>query len=405
MNFEKNKVVVTGMGVLTPVAKGISEFSNALKKGISNFSDIQFEHQSSNYNYPIAKIQDFLFRESLKEMELNAEVLSKATRLRNISHSAAYGIYTALEAWLDAGIENQIAHEKIAILSCGSNTQQNTIHETQKKYDVKLHFLNPNYGINFFDTDIIGALSSILGIRGEGYSVGSSSASGNMGIIQGCRLIASGEYSAVIVVAPMMDLSIYEYQAFTALGAMMTIDENTDFSKMYRPFDQDRKGFVYGSNAGCLVLESSEVAKKRGKLPYATIAGYGLSLDGNRNPNPSEEGEYRAMKSAIESASISAHDIAYVNTHGSGSSLGDQTEIAAMLNIGLEGVKANSTKSLIGHGLSAAGLVESIATVLQMKNKFIHKSNNLDNPIADTIDWVTGTHQSSDSKSIVLRYA
>ena len=99
MNFEKNKVVVTGMGVLTPVAKGISEFSNALKKGISNFSDIQFEHQSSNYNYPIAKIQDFLFRESLKEMELNAEVLSKATRLRNISHSAAYGIYTALEAW------------------------------------------------------------------------------------------------------------------------------------------------------------------------------------------------------------------------------------------------------------------------------------------------------------------
>ncbi|WP_188112073.1 beta-ketoacyl synthase N-terminal-like domain-containing protein [Aquimarina sp. RZ0] len=386
-----NNIVVTGMGVITPIGIGLDSFSEALRKETANFSTISFEKNAALYKYPIAKIVDFDFRKQIEKINLDSDLINKAKKLRHISKSNAFGIYCALEAWNDSGLTRGFDLTRIAIVSCGSNTQQSTLQDIQEKYADKLQFLNPNYGLNFFDTDLIGILSELLGVKGEGHSISAASASGNMGIIQGSRLIASNEYDVVIVVAPLMDISLYEYQGFTALGAMSRIEKNSKISNIYRPFDDRHNGFVYGQSAGCLILESKESVLNRGGEFYGSIEGYGINLDANRNPNPSKEGEQKAMQSALKNAGICSKQIDYVNTHGSGSIVGDLTEVEALLSIGLENVKANSTKSLIGHSLSASGLVESIASLIQIQEGFLHPTHNLEKAISDDIDWIKNT--------------
>lgn len=384
-------IATTGIGVITPIGIGVPSFSVGLKNGEGNFSKISLEKGGTSFEYPIAEVHDFNFKEELSKMGLDEELLAKVKRLRNMSRSTEYGVYCALEAWKDAGFSSSINLTRLAIVSGGSNTQQSYLQQIHDKYSGRLQFLNPSYGFNFFDTDIVGVLSELLGVKGEGFSIGAASASGNMSIIQGSRLIKSDEYDVVIVVAPLMDLSIYQYQGFTALGAMAGVGEGLDFSKIYSPFDRNHNGFVYGQSAGCMILESKKHALEREKESYGTIAGYGIHMDANRNPNPSMEGEERAMRSAIQNADITISDIDYVNTHGSGSVVGDKTEVAALLSLGLKGVKANSTKSLIGHSLSSASMVEAITTFIQMKEGFLHKNNNLIEAINDDIEWVKDT--------------
>ncbi|MCR6643005.1 MAG: hypothetical protein NVV82_29445 [Sporocytophaga sp.] len=389
MSFARVPVQITGLGAISPVGIGINEFRTSLREGITNFSIQEFERGGQLFRYPVAKVKDFTFKEAIGSLSINEKIISSAKRLRNISASTANGIYSALEAWADAGLHDaDIDLTKVAIVLGGSNTQQAMLQNVQEEYRDKLQFINPNYGLNFFDTDTSGALSELLGIRGEGHSIGGASASGNFALIQGHRLINSGEYDVVVVVAPLMELSVYELQGFTALGAMARVDENSTPSGLCRPFDTGHCGFVYGQVSGCIILESGEHAIKRRKKSYASLEGYGVSMDANRNPNPSVEGEKTAMLKAIKASGIRPNQIDYTNTHGTASPTGDKTEVEALLLAGLEGVKANSTKSLIGHGLSAAGLVEAIATVIQMQEGFLHPSHNLQNPVSDKIDWI-----------------
>lgn len=390
MSSSENIVVVTGMGVITPIGISVPSFSKGLREGNTNFSKISLEKEGALFEYPIAEVRDFNFKAEIAKIGLDETLAIKAKRLRNISRSSEYGLYSALEAWKNAELGNDTDLSRVAIVSGGSNTQQFDLHKVYDKYADRLQFLNPNYGFNFFDTDLVGILSELLGVKGEGYSIGAASASGNMAIIQGSRLIKSNEYDVVIVIAPLMDISIYEYQGFTALGAMARIEEQSVLSEIYRPFDTKHSGFVYGQSAGCMILESRQHASGRGMEEFVSIEGYGIHMDANRNPNPSMEGEQQAMRSAMKSANITIDEIDYISTHGSGSIVGDKTEVEALLSLGLKGVQANSTKSLIGHSLSSASMVEAIASIIQMKEGFLHKSNNLIEAINDDINWVKG---------------
>lgn len=389
------QVCVTGMGVVSPVGVGLEAFSESLKTGTTNFSSITFSRGDKKFRYPIASVTDFNTKTHLFNLGVAPELISKLISLRNISVGTLYGLCSALEALNNSGIQEGTDFTRVAIVSSGSNTQQGSLLDVQQKYESKLKFLNPNYAIGFFDSDIVGALSELTGARGEGYSIGAASASGNMAIIQGCRLIKSKEYDVVIVVAPMMDISVFEYQGFTSLGAMLSLNEEEE-SYTYCPFDIRHNGFVSGQTAGCLILESSEHARRRGKESDGVIAGYGVCMDANRNPDPSLEGEVEAMRRALANAAISKEQIDYVNTHGSGSVVGDKTEVAAILQSGMKGVYANSTKSLTGHGLSSASLIEAIATIIQMRDKFLHGTNHLTNAISDEINWITKQSQPID---------
>ena len=141
--------------------------------------------------------------------------------------------------------------------------------------------------------------------------------------------------------------------------------------------------------AGALILESENSMKQTNNKAIASVAGYGSSLDSNRNPNPSVEGEMIVMGKALSMAGLESKAINYINAHGTASKIGDLTESEAIVKMSLRNASVNSTKSLIGHGLTAAGLVESIATLIQMKEGFVHVSKNISQPITEEINWVT----------------
>ena len=390
-------IAITGMGIISPIGIGQTAFVEGLKTGQTNFSTVALNHQGRDYNYPSALVAGFDYKKAIEQLPLPEVIKKQAKRLRNISTGAKLGIYTAMNAWQSANLwEADVSRDRIAIVASGSNTQQASLEAVRERYREKLNFLNPTYGYNFLDTDIVGTLSELLQIKGEGHNIGAASASGNMALIQGYRLIESGEYDIVLVVAPAMELSIYEYQGFTALGAMAVPKQGQSLDSLCSPFDHSHCGFVYGQNAGTIIMESIAHAENRKAKCQGYMSGYGCSMDSNRNPNPSIEGETRAMQNALNKATLSIQQIDYINTHGTASVIGDKTEVEAILSIGAKDVKTNATKGLIGHGITSAGLVEAIASIVQMQEGFLHPTPNLIDPIDRELDWISSTALSAE---------
>ena len=378
------QVVVTGLGVVTAIGQGIDEFGAALKAGRSGIKSV-----STAMGLPLnsaALLTDFDVDTSLSKIGDMPDALYQRARAftRRAPLPVQSSVVTAVEAWHQAQLTDAaVEASRISLVVAGQNLNQRYGYDLQQKYHDTLEYLPPRYGVHFLDTDQVGVVSELLGIRGEGLTVGGASASGNVGLIQGSRLIQWGVADVCVVIGAMMDLSPLEVQAFQSLGALggKTIREA---EKACRPFDQAREGFIYGQGSGCLILENETLAKQRGIRPWAKLVGSGLALDGNRLTDPNATGEARAMKQALHAAEMSAADVEYINTHGTASLLGDEAEIAAIRELfgdTVSQVWLNSTKSLTGHCLSAAGVVEAIATLIQMKEGFVHPNLNLDQPL------------------------
>jgi malonyl-ACP decarboxylase len=238
------------------------------------------------------------------------------------------------------------------------------------------------------DTDLCGLCTEQFGIQGLAYTVGGASASGQVAIIQAIEAIQANRVDVCIAMGALMDISYLECQALRSLGAMGS-DRYADQPAMAcRPFDKMHDGFIYGESCGVIVIERSDFAMKRQGKPYAKLAGWDMGMDRNRNPNPSYEGEVRVIKRALEKAKLSPEKIDYINPHGTGSVIGDEIEIKAIQDCQLSHAYINATKSIIGHGLSAAGTVEIIATLLQMKESKLHPTRNLEEPIRVDCNWV-----------------
>ena len=302
------------------------------------------------------------------------------------------GTVAVAEAWQDAKLTSeQVNPERIGLVIGGSNFQQRYQQQTWQRYHSRLEFLRPTYGLTFWDTDTLGLLSQCFQIQGEGYTVGGASASGAVAIIHAARQILMGVADISIAIGALFDISAYECQGLTNLGAMGSERFAHRPDLACRPFDQDHDGFIYGEGCGVLVLESADHAQQRGAGSQGKLIGWGLALDGNRSPEPSQKGEERAMNAALAMADLLPEQISYVNTHGTSSPLGDNTEVTALKSVGLRNCLLNSTKSLTGHCLTAAGVVEMIATLLQMNSNFCHPTHNLVNPIDPTLNWVKET--------------
>ena len=197
----------------------------------------------------------------------------------------------------------------------------------------------------------------------------------------------SGQVDVCVALGALMDVSYWEGLAFRAMGAMGS-DRFADSPALAcRPFDQDRNGFIFGEACGAIVVER-EGARGGQAAPYARFRGGAVAMDGNRNPNPSLEGEKRVIAATLREAGLLASSIDYVNPHGTGSPIGDEIELQALKECKLEHAWINATKSITGHGLSAAGIVEVIATVLQMKKGQLHPTRNLVRPIDGSFNWV-----------------
>ena len=399
-------MVITGMGVITSIGQSIEEFKFSLKQGKCGIN-----YLSQNYVPQIsvkigAEIHGLSFESALNNYRsgINDEIIAKALSIGKRSTLPIQGsIISAIESWKSAELfEKAIPGERIGLIVCGHNTTNHYRYNLYEKFSKDPEYLSPRYALQYLDTDQIGTLSCVLDIHGDGSLAGGASASGNVGIIKGLQLIRSGEVDACLVAGVLADLSPMELQGYYNIGAMTGGKYSNNPTLACRPFDEEHEGFVYGQASGCLVLESSESAKKRGIPVLARLLGGAIVLDGNNLSNPNEQGEIRAMSLALKKSGINFDEIDYINAHGTSSPLGDKTELIAIREVFKEhsqNIWINSTKGLTGHCLYSAGLIEAIAVILQMQEQFIHPNKNLLNPIDTSFRFCGSELQQTEIKT------
>jgi len=369
-------VVVSGMGVISAIGQGKAAFVNALLDGETAFGVMQRPGRQGESAYLGAEIGEITFSTGIARQTLRAASLS-----------AQAALVVLEEAWTEARLSD-VDPRRIGLIVGGSNVQQRELTQVHETYRDSSAFLRPTYALSFMDSDLCGFSTAHFGIRGLAYTVGGASASGQLAIVQAAQAVLTNQVDVCIALGALMDLSHWECRGLRALGAMGSDRYANEPALACRPFDRDRDGFIFGESCGAVVIESLESSQRRGLEPYAALRGWGIAMDGNRNPDPSLDGETEAIQSAIDASGWTPAQIDYVNPHGTGSIVGDETELKALHACGLAGAWLNATKSLTGHGLSAAGTVEVIATLLQMQAGRLHPTRNLENPIDLTLNWV-----------------
>ncbi len=383
-----NRIAVTGTGIVSSIGHNVSEFEQSLKNGrcgIESLANICGNKLPANTLG--ALIRDFSLIGELEScIELDTEFISKfKSSIKRSTESMRYTAGSVLEAWRSARFEaGSVLPERIGIVTAGSNLSCSLQYKLHDSYVKTPEYLSPSYALQFMDTDYVGTLSEIFNIKGEGFTAGGASASGNVAIIKACQLIKLGIADVCLAVGCCAELSPMEIQSFINLGGMGGRTFLEKPLEACRPFDVEHEGFIYGQASACLVLESEEHALGRNADILSFVSGGAIALDANRLSNPSEEGEVRAMSTALREAGLDIEDIDYINTHGTSTPLGDITEVNAIKRLfgkRVNEIWTNSTKGLTGHCLYSAGVVEAVATIVQMQEGFLHPNLNLCIPI------------------------
>ncbi|WP_255305537.1 beta-ketoacyl synthase N-terminal-like domain-containing protein [Paenibacillus sp. Mc5Re-14] len=375
-NMNRFEPVITGVGVVSAIAQGKKAFASALMEGRHGFDVMK---------RPGRQKQTAFLGAELPPLRLPERFTSR--QLRNLSLTSQAALTVLQEAWDDARLGG-VEPERIGLIIGGSNFQQREQLLAYEAYAERLAFLRPTYGLAYMDSDLCGICTEHFGIHGPAFTLGGASASGQAAVIQAVEAVRSKQVDVCIALGALADLSYMECQGFRSLGAMGSDRFADEPAAACRPFDRLHDGFIYGEASGAVVVEDAAFAASRQARMYATITGWAIASDGNRNPNPSLEGEVQVIRRALKQAGLPPTAIDYVNPHGTGSVLGDATELNALRECGLAHAPINATKSLTGHGLSAAGTVELIAGLLQMEAKILHPTRNLFEPVDDSFNWV-----------------
>ena len=375
-NYNQPEIFITGLGVTCAIGQGKAAFTSALLQGRHAFGVMQRCGRQKGTSFLGAEIPSLSYPDRLSKR-----------LLRTASFSGHVAMITLQEAWDEARLD-VVDPGRIGLVIGGSNLQQRELIQTCETYADRVHFVRPTYGLSFMDSDICGLCTEQFGIQGFAYTLGGASASGQVAIIQAVQALQTGQADVCIAMGALMDLSYLECQGLRSLGGMGTDRYAGEPAMACRPFDKHRDGFIYGECCGAVVMERADSAMSRKVRPYAIITGWAMGMDGNRNPNPSLEGEVRVIKKALEQAKLSPQEIDYINPHGTGSVIGDEIELRAIRDCGLSQAYINATKSITGHGLSAAGAMEVIATIMQMKESRLHPTRNLEDPIEPSFNWV-----------------
>lgn len=370
-------VVVTGLGVLCASAEDPAAFGQQLRDGRSGIT-----WRDGDGPPVAAELAGFDFPAALARLPGQHATALRVAGRSPLSVQAS--VVVALQAAASAGLAgSRLPSHRLGLVVAAQNLGAAYAERIRPLFESSPVHLPPRYALHHLDTNHVGTVSEVLAITGEGYTVGGASASGNVALINGARLIEAGAVDACLVIGALTELSPMERQAYANLGAMAGGgDRDGDPRTRCRPFDAARTGFVPGQGAACLVLESAGSAAGRDAVPLARIAGHAQCLDANSLADPNQAGQVRVMSLALKRAGLTPGDVDYINAHATGSRLGDQTEAAAIHEVfGTHRPWVNSTKALTGHCLCAAGVVEAVATIIQMRAGFVHPCANLCQPI------------------------
>ncbi|MFP1731250.1 beta-ketoacyl-ACP synthase II [Lonsdalea quercina] len=372
--MSKRRVVVTGLGMLSPVGNTVESTWKALLAGQSGIKPID-HFDTSAYATRFAGLVD----------NFNCEEFISRKDARKMDAFIQYGVVAGIQAMKDSGLEVTEANAGRIGAAIGSGIGGLGLIEENHAALVRggprkiSPFFVPSTIVNM----VAGHLSIMFGLRGPSISIATACTSGVHNIGHAARIIAYGDADAMLAGGAEKASSPLGVGGFGAARALST--RNDDPQAASRPWDKDRDGFVLGDGAGIMVLEEYEHAKRRGAKIYAEITGFGMSSDAYHMTSPPSDGAgaAQAMVNAFRDANITAEQVGYINAHGTSTPVGDKAETQAVKSVFGESasrVMVSSTKSMTGHLLGAAGAVESIMCVLALRDQAIPPTINLDNP-------------------------
>jgi 3-oxoacyl-[acyl-carrier-protein] synthase II len=393
--MSKRRVVITGMGIVSPVGNSVKEsWSNILagKSGINTLTNLETEGQTVKFGGSVKnfEITDYLKPKDAKKMDIFIH----------------YGMAAGIQAIEDSGIEvTEENAERIGVAIGAGIGGLGTIERTADLFREKgakriSPFFVPSSIINM----ISGNLSIKYGLKGPNFAIVTACTTGTHNIGDASRLIEYGDADVMVAGGAEMSTTNCGLGGFAAARALST--RNDDPSTASRPWDKDRDGFVLGDGAGVVVLEEYEHAKARGAKIYAEVSGYGMSGDAYHMTLPSKggEGAARCMKNAMRNAGVNADQIDYINAHGTSTPAGDQAETdAAKLALGDHAydIVMSSTKSMTGHLLGAAGGIEAIFTALAIQDQIAPPTINIINQDPDCdLDYAA-----NEAREMKINYA
>ena len=333
------------------------------------------------------------------EMGLEAQVAGAADRMVNcpmftvknvrfMAPNARMAAAAAYEAFTEAGLPPEnLPDRRIAMINGCAGSSYSTVYKNLSTYEKtrKQRSCSPFSIPRIMPSCAVANMSLLFGTTGESYDISCACTSSALAIIAGMRLIRAGEYDMVLV-GGSEELSWGQSLGFGSMRALST-HFNDRPGCASRPFDKERDGFVLADGAGMLVLESEEHALKRGVQPKAVISGYASNSNATDMVTPDAPAVADVISRAIADARLKPADVTYVNTHGTATPVGDPVELEGIRQVfGDHSIAINSTKSMTGHMIGAAGAVEAIFTTLMMEHSFVSKTANLDHP-EDGLEW------------------
>ncbi len=370
----KRRVVVTGLGMLSPLASSVEQTWRGVLAGESGIGEIS-HFDCSNYSTRFAgQVNDFDPQEYIEKKE--AKKMDRFIQL---------GIAAGKQALADSGltINSDNAHRVGVAIGSGIGGLQQIEHNHTKLVESGPKRVSPFFVPSTITNMISGFLSIMEGLKGPNLNVVTACTTGvhNLGIA--ARTIAYGDADAMLAGGAEASITPLGIAGFAAARALSS--RNDDPQAASRPWDKDRDGFVMGEGAGVVMLEEYEAAKARGATIYGELVGFGMSGDAHHMTSPPEDGEGAAasMEYALSDAGLDGEQIGYINAHGTSTPAGDKAEVAAVKRVfgnHAYNLMVSSTKSMTGHLLGAAGSVEAIFTILALRDKMAPPTINLDAP-------------------------
>ena len=379
------RVVITGVGMVTPLGVGVQHNWDSILAGKSGLSKIN-HFDASDFASKIAGTIPKTTDENPSNAEFNADLFVSSKEQRKMDPFIVYGIAAAEEAIADSGYvaESEEQKERTGVMVGAGIGGLTTMYDSA----ITLHERGPRKLSPFCIPAMLinlasGHISIRHGYKGPNHSVVTACSTGAHAIGDSMRLIAYGDADVMIAGGAEAAVTPLGVGGFGAARALST-KYNDDPTAGSRPFDEGRDGFVIAEGAGVLVLEEYEHAKARGAKIYGEVIGYGLSGDAYHITSPAEDGSggYRAMKAALKSGGLNPEDIDYINAHGTSTPVGDGIECTAVKRLfgnNLDTLSMSSTKSAIGHLLGAAGAVEAIYSLKAIESNMLPPTLNLEN--------------------------
>ena len=368
------RVVITGMGVVSSLGCQLDSFFNNIKNGVSGISAIK-SFDTSNHSVKIGG-----------EVNINLEEYFDKRELNRMDRFTAFALIAAKEAILNSKLtEDEKIKENVGVIIGSGIGGINTMEEQHSRLQISPKRVSPFFVPSMILDIVSGHISIKYGFKGANFAIVSACASSNHAIGESFNRIKYGLNDVIVTGGSEGGITPLSVAGFSNMKAL---SKNQDYSKASRPFDNERDGFVIAEGSGILVLEELNHAIKRNANIVGEIVGYGASADAYHLTSPDENGRgaIKAMEEAIKQANISYKDINYINAHGTSTKYNDKIETLAIKTLFKEHaykMHVSSSKSMIGHLLGAAGAVESIISILSIKNSIIPPTINYKNPDPD----------------------